>query len=163
MSDRQWRENLATLKTQMGCLDQNLVHEVTEAIRAAYDWLEPLMERYCHITCPACSDICCQATRVFFNHTDLLVILAMGFDPPPGQTRLRASEPCRYLRQAGCTLKRTLRPYVCVWYLCEAQMKLYGEEPASIQRWFVATLESLRMGRLRLASHYESHFPPQFR
>jgi hypothetical protein len=163
MSDRQWQENLAVLKTRIGRLDQRLVHEATGAIHAAYDWLEPLMVSYCEITCPACSDVCCQATRVFFNHTDLLVILALGLDPPPGQTRPRASEPCRYLTQAGCSLKRTVRPYVCVWYLCEAQMDLYREEPALTQRRYVATLASIRTNRLRIEGHYESHFPPLLR
>lgn len=160
MSDGQWRKNLAVMKKRIEHLDHSLLCEVTAGIRAAYDWLEPFMERYCEITCPVCSDFCCQATRVFFNHTDLLVILTLDLDPPPGQTRSRASEPCRYLTPAGCSLKRTLRPYVCVWYLCEAQMKLYGEEPASTQRSFVTKLGSIRANRLRIASHYESHFPP---
>jgi hypothetical protein len=163
MSDRQWQESLAVLNTRMDLLDQNLVQEATGALRAAYDWLEPIMERYCEITCPACTDFCCQATRVFFNHTDLLTILALGLTPPPGQTRSGAAEPCRYLTPAGCSLKRTVRPYVCVWYLCEAQMALYREEPAKTQRRFVATLESIRANRLRIESHYESLFLPQFR
>ena len=160
MSDRQWQKNVAVLKMRMDFLDQSLVHEATGALRAAYDWLEPLMERYCEITCPVCTDFCCQATRVFFNHTDLLTILALDLDPPPGQTRSRAAEACRYLTSAGCSLKRTVRPYVCVWYLCEAQMALYREEPALTQRRFVATLASIRTNRLKLESHYEGHFLP---
>ena len=159
MSDRQWWANLGILQARLNRLDQRLVHEVAEAIRVAYGWLEPLMERYGKITCPACSDVCCQATGVFFNHTDLLTILAMGLNPPPGQTRSRASVPCRYLSAAGCVLKRPLRPYVCVWYLCEAQMKLYMDEPAPTQRRFVATLTAIRTHRLKLASHYEILFP----
>lgn len=159
MSDRQWWANLGILQARLDRLDQRLVQEVTEVIRVAYGWLEPLMERYCEISCPACSDVCCQATGVFFNHTDLLTILAMGLESPPGQTRNRASQPCRYLGPAGCVLKRPHRPYVCVWYLCEAQMQLYGEEPAATQRRFVATLAAIRTCRLKLASHYERRFP----
>lgn len=160
MSDRRWQKNLALLKTRIGLLDRSLIQEVNGAICAAHEWLEPLMERYCESTCPACRDVCCQATEVYFNLADLLAMLAQGIDPPSGQTRRRTGEPCRYLTQAGCSLTRPVRPYVCVWFLCEAQMDLYREEPASTQRRFVATLEALRTNRLKLESHYESLFPP---
>jgi hypothetical protein len=160
MTDRQWQANMEVLKTRVVLLDQEIVQSAAREIRVAYDWLEPHMERYCEITCHACSDSCCHAARIFYNQTDMLSIIALDTDPPAGQTRARASDPCRYLTRAGCSLKRVVRPYVCVWYLCEAQMDLYQEEFASAQRRFVATLESLRANRLRLESHYESHFPP---
>lgn len=160
MSDRQWQHHVAVVKTRIALLDQGMIAAAVGAIRSAFDWLDPLMENYCEITCPACGDICCRATGVFFNLTDLLVILGMGLAPPVGQTRSHASEPCRYGTRTGCTLTRIVRPYVCVWYLCEAQMELHREEPASTQRRLVATLESLRRNRLRLESHYESLFPP---
>jgi len=148
------------LKSRIANLDQRLTEEATGAIRTAYHWLDPIMGRYCEITCQDCRDVCCTATGVYYNLTDLLVILTVGSDPPPGQTRSHASEPCRYLTPAGCSLKRPARPYVCVWYLCEAQMDLFQEEPTSTQRRFLSTLESLRRNRLRLESHYESLFPP---
>jgi len=155
MSDRQWRAHLAALKIRLGSLDREQLHAAAGAIRSARDWLDRLLEQYCQITCPACPDVCCHATRVFFNRTDLLAILALGLNPPPGQTRSVACAPCRYLTPAGCSLERILRPYVCVWYLCEAQMDLFGKEPASVQRRFTATLESLRRARLRLESLFE--------
>lgn len=158
LSDRQWQEILAVLKTRMGLLDPRLLQEASCAVRAAHVWLDEVMARYCEAVCPTCRDVCCQAAGVFFNLTDLLVILALGLDPPPGQTRSCAFDPCRYLTRTGCSLKRPLRPYVCVWYLCEAQMDLYREEPASIQRHFVATVESLRGHRLRIEAEYERLF-----
>ena len=87
MSDGQWWNNVTVLKRRMENLDHSLLREAAEGIRNAYDCLEPVMERYCEVTCPTCGDVCCQATGVFFNLTDLLAILALGLDPPPGQTR----------------------------------------------------------------------------
>jgi hypothetical protein len=163
MSDRQWQRNLAILKTRIGLFDQRLVHEVSGAIRIAYEWLDPIMERYCEITCTTCEDFCCEAAKVFYNQADMLSIIAMAIDPPPGQTRTHPADPCRYLTLDGCSLERTARPYVCVWYLCEAQMGLFQGEPASAQRRFIAAAEGLRANRLKLESYYENHFAVSLR
>lgn len=157
MSDQEWRQVLLMLRERVSVLDKEklgaLVHHSEERLR----WLDAAMARYCEATCPSCEDPCCHGRQVFYNRTDLLWLLALGREWPPGQTRQLSREPCRYLLRDGCGLSRALRPYVCVWFLCDAQMGLLREEPAIFQRHFVRILEEMRMLRLRLESLYRHH------
>lgn len=74
---------------------------------------------------------------------------------PPGQTRSHPWEACRYLDEKGCTLSRFHRPYVCVWFLCDVQMKILSHEPTRFQRRFLETLQNIRAHRLALESLFE--------
>jgi hypothetical protein len=146
---------LSRFRSELALLDpgetQFLARRVAEGIRS----LDPTMSRYCELTCPQCEDPCCTGHEVFFNQADLLYLAAMQGDAPPGQTRTRATDPCRYLEPGGCALARSLRPYVCVWFLCDAQMQCFREETAGFQRQFIRTLQEIRSSRLRLERAYE--------
>jgi hypothetical protein len=159
MSDSQWREVIAGLKTGVAMLDQGSVQSLARQISEAVQWLDSIMTKYCGITCPGCNDPCCSANAIFYNQTDMLSLLVMGINLPPGQTRTHPFQPCRYLTPNGCCLQRIARPYVCVWFLCEAQMDLFRDETGSTQRHFIKSLESIRMNRLRIESLYEKLFP----
>jgi hypothetical protein len=74
---------------------------------------------------------------------------------PPGQTRQKPNDPCRYLAVTGCTLARTVRPYVCVWYLCEAHVALLQEEPPGFQRRFLEVMQEIRTCRLKLEGLFD--------
>jgi hypothetical protein len=161
MSNSQWREVIAGLNTRMAMLDQGSLRSLARQIREAVQWLDPIMTKYCDVTCPGCDDPCCRANAIFYNRTDMLSLLASGISPPPGQTRTRPLQPCRYLTSNGCCLQRMERPYVCVWFLCEAQMKMFKDESGSTQRQLIKSLECIRMNRLRIESLYESLFPNQ--
>jgi hypothetical protein len=163
MSDSHWKEVIACLKARMAVLDLGSIQSLADQIDEALQWLNPVMTRYCDITCPGCDDPCCSANAIFYSQTDMLSLLAMGISPPPGQTRTRPFQPCRYLTSNGCCLQRIARPYVCVWFLCEAQMDLFQEESGSTQRQFIKSLESIRMSRLRIESLYEDTFPTPIR
>ncbi len=121
-----------------------------------YEWLDQAMEKYCKITCPKCKDPCCNATQIFYSQTDMLCMTALDIVLPQGQTRIHPSKPCRYLAPTGCRLPRIARPYVCVWYLCEAQMDLFQQESASTQRHLISALACLRVNRLKLESMIEA-------
>lgn len=119
--------------------------------------LDPLMTAYCRQTCPTCGDPCCEGRKVFFNHTDLVYLAVLGETSVPGQTRTREGQACRYLGREGCRLSRLIRPYVCVWYLCEPQMELLRGEPARLQRNITETLQEIRRSRLLLEALCEMH------
>lgn len=160
MSDRRWKEIFVVLETKVALLDRGFIQSMTREILDAYEWMAPTMEGYCKISCPSCTDPCCDARQIFYNQTDMLCLAALGISPPPGQTRIHPSDPCRYLTPTGCRLPRIARPYVCVWYLCEAQTDLFQEETPSTQRRFISALECLRVNRLKIESLYEGHFAP---
>ncbi len=150
LSDAAWREALRRARLGMRDRDQTVLASIVARIDDAIGWLDPVMTRYCEQTCPTCEDPCCRGKRIFFNLADVLVLAARNDWIPPGQTRSMDGEPCRYLVQTGCTLKRAYRPYVCVWFLCEPQMELLAQESVKFQRAFLKAMEAVRAGRLAL-------------
>ena len=158
MSDREWRQVLTVLRRRVSSLGTGPIRMLAHPMRERIQWLDAVMVTHCEVTCPSCEDPCCHGLQVFYNRTDLLWLLALDERFPPGQTRRGPTEPCRYLDQSGCLLPRMLRPYVCVWFLCEAQMNLLRDEPALFQRHFVRVLEEMRVLRLKLESLYRHHF-----
>jgi hypothetical protein len=162
MSDSEWQEITALLKSRIALISQRTISLLSGRILEALEWLDPVMKGYCEITCPNCDDPCCTAKNIFYNRADLLFLIASGITAPSGQTRNHPFEPCRYLTPKGCRLHRIARPYVCVWYLCEAQIDLFREESASVQRRYIKHLEQLRLARLELESLYENLSPIEF-
>ncbi len=105
-----------------------------EEVRQAFECLNPVWEELCSATCPDCRDICCTASRVWFEFRDLLLIHLLGLKVPPGQTRANLTEGCRYLTPQGCDRPRLNRPWRCSWYLCQAQVDLISARPPKAQR-----------------------------
>ena len=159
MSDAAWHEALHACRLRLAVADRGEVLRLGAALREALAALDGPMNRWCAETCPECPDACCDARRVFFNRADVLAVLALGEPPPPGQTRTGEGAPCRYLGAAGCGLSRFRRPYVCVWYLCEGQMRLFGREPPAAQRRLLAAMQEVRRVRLRLEALWEAARP----
>ncbi len=155
MSNEYWQKTVNTLRHEVSKLDQKKVMVHINQIIRGIQWLDPIMTRYCEQTCPSCKDPCCTGYEVFFNQTDLLYLTAGHTKIPPGQTRTSKSETCRYLGEKGCRLPRLHRPYVCVWFICDAQMELLQSEPNVIYRQFIKTMQDIRMHRLALESLYE--------
>jgi len=155
MSDFQWQTALFDFRTKLRKLDWERAIYISRAISQRIDWLDSVMTKYCSKTCPDCSDPCCHALKIFFNRADLLYLATVNTQTPPGQTRTLASNACRYLSSNGCSLPRTTRPYVCVWFLCEPQMELLREEPVALQRDFGKITGELRTCRLTLEAIYE--------
>lgn len=155
ISDSRWQELLTVLKRDLHSLDLEPIRLLAGCIAGGIRSLDATMTEYCRLTCPTCEDPCCRGLKVFFNQTDLLYLVALGEQLPVGQTRAHESAPCRYLSERGCLLPRVARPYVCVWFLCEAQMELFQAEPAPFQRQFIMTMQDIRACRLSLESLYE--------
>lgn len=159
--DKDWKIFTEQLAGRMKKLGLERFQMAAKHIAAGIQWLDPLMERYCALTCPSCKDPCCTGQKVFYNRADILYLIALNEPLPPGQTRNTASSPCRYLCPDGCTLQRIWRPYVCVWFLCEAQMALFLNEQACFQRRVVSVMQEIRKARLLIESMYEKGYPDE--
>jgi hypothetical protein len=155
MSSMEWWEAVERIRDGVSALDQEEVQRSMHCITWGIEWVDPVMNRYCMETCPTCQAPCCTGKEVFFNQADLLYLTALNTQIPPGQTRSYPWEACRYLGEKGCILSRFHRPYVCVWFLCDAQMKILSHEPNRFQRRFLETLQKIRAHRLALESLYE--------
>ncbi|MGD9504375.1 MAG: hypothetical protein AB7W37_05670 [Syntrophobacteraceae bacterium] len=163
IANAQWEAILTSLDQQLQALPATHLTEARRLalrIRENLAWLDGHMTEHCRATCPGCEDPCCTGLKVFFNRTDLLYILASGEETPPGQTREHATGACRYLTPSGCTLPRTRRPYVCVWFLCDPQMELLQREPPAFQRRFIGALQDIRICRLQLETLHEANTGP---
>jgi hypothetical protein len=150
LSEAAWNEALNLARSGLREADSRFAASIVARIDRAITWLDPVMSRFCELTCPTCEDPCCHGKRIFFNLADLLVLTTRNTWIPPGQTRSTDGESCRYLTAAGCALERTHRPYVCVWFLCEPQVALLQGETARFQRDFLHALKEIREGRLTL-------------
>lgn len=159
MEDARWREALADFRRKLQTLDWVRIKYLERAIRERLEWLDPIMTRYCRLSCGECRDPCCHARKIFFNRTDLLYLACSDLPAPPGQTRTRAGDPCRYLGVDGCGLCRAQRPYVCVWFLCEPHMEFLCQEPVGFQRQFAKVMGQIRTCRLFLEAAFEGAFP----
>ncbi|HOV86852.1 MAG TPA: hypothetical protein PLM79_10850 [Syntrophobacteraceae bacterium] len=155
MEDEEWRSVVLELRRGLARLDSRQVQARVLGIRQGLNCLDAMMSRYCELTCGSCPDRCCHGKNIFYNRADLLFLASSGLDLPPGQTRARHGEPCRYLGERGCDLDRARRPYVCVWFLCEPQVKLFRQEPPHFQRQALKWMESIRRSRLEIESLFE--------
>lgn len=156
LSDGEWNGALVELRHGISSCKREQMLPLALGIRKGIEALDGVMTDYCGITCPSCQDPCCHGRRVFFNRADLIYLTVLGGSIPPGQTRAHPNDPCRYLASGGCLLSRTVRPYVCVWFLCDPQMCLFRAEKPSFQRRFIATMQEIRQYRLGLESCFEA-------
>lgn len=159
IKDEQWRRICADFRSRLRTLDWVRIKYIGRAIRERIEWLDPIMTGYCRLTCGNCPDPCCHARKIFFNRTDMLYLACSDLPVPPGQTRTQAGNPCRYLKADGCTLLRTERPYVCVWFLCEPHLELLHNQPVGFQRRLTKVMEEIRTCRLLLEGVFEAAFP----
>jgi hypothetical protein len=155
MDDVQWNLLLKNTRRILLTMDWQKIQYRAGSIQEKIRWLDSIMQKYCELTCRECTDPCCDARKIFFNQADILYLSAVDSPPPPGQTRTEPSGMCRYLGLNGCQLARTARPYVCVWFLCEAQMILFGGESPRFQRKIIRTFEEIRADRLLLEHLFE--------
>jgi len=155
MDDSQWRRNMQSVLETILLQNDDAFPRIGAHIAGLIQAIDPLMADYCRKTCPTCPDVCCNGRNVFFNRTDLIYLAAIGETAVPGQTRSQEGMPCRYLGREGCRLSRRVRPYVCVWFLCEPQMELLQGEPPRFQRNFLGVLQEIRHARLLLEALYE--------
>lgn len=156
VEDEEWRRRLRAVQGVVDHVDAPEFTRIASHIARLIDDLDPLMTVYCGLTCPTCTDRCCDGRKVFFNRTDLIYQVALGEVSVPGQTRAQEGLECRYLGTKGCRLKRRIRPYVCVWFFCEPQVELLEQEPVRLQRRVTDTLQEIRRCRLILESLYEA-------
>ncbi len=155
LKDAQWNQTLNDLRVELSARDGDALRALVDHIGSCIDWLDSLMNRYCESTCPICREPCCEGKGIFFNLTDMIFLAALDSSLPPGQTRTSEGEPCRYLSLTGCLLPRRVRPYVCVWFLCDPQMQLLQEETVTLQRHLIRVLQEIRRCRLLLEALYE--------
>lgn len=119
---------------------------LAQTLRDRLTALFPLMDDLCARTCPACTDVCCERAWVWADFRDLLFLHLAAIPVPEAQLRSGRGERCRYAGPRGCRLDRLQRPFVCTWYLCPAQTRRLGSQPAQ-HDMLNATLAAIKKDR----------------
>ncbi len=88
------------------------------------DALTPLMTALCRRTCRFCPDPCCITHTVWFDFQDLLLLHLLKKPIPVRQAATEAGQACPYLAHHGCRLPPSLRPWMCIQYVCSTQTAL---------------------------------------
>ena len=122
-------------------------------IRCRLESIFPLMDRLCRKTCPDCKNICCRRAWVWADFKDLLFLHLADIPVPNQQLLHRQEDHCRYGSTDGCRLDRIQRPFVCTWYLCPAQTRLLGHQPAEKHN-LSRILEQIKNDRKRMEASY---------
>lgn len=131
---RLWLEATAAMAQTVRRRRANLsaASATANRIYGLVDSLDEPLTVLCTLTCSACQDVCCRRAKVWYDFRDLLFIQLSGQAQPPRQTLSQRSGRCRYLKNDGCALSRSRRPFICLWYLCPQQKK----DLAIIQKGF---------------------------
>lgn len=116
-SVRSWILEKSHLNNEQVLHLESIAHEIARLFLEMADEMEQISQ----LTCPQCSDICCLRATVWYDIKDLLYIYYYSKELPRSQIWRRPDGACCYLGEYGCSLERSLRPFICTWYICPAQ------------------------------------------
>ena len=92
--------------------------------RVIFDRLESIsdsLDVLGRITCSRCPEICCLSASPWYDMRDLVYLHLNQLPIPLSQTISGIGETCCYISHGGCRLPRSIRPWICTWYLCPTQ------------------------------------------
>lgn len=119
-------------------------------IRHAVDTLVPAMTALCRRTCRFCPDPCCINHTVWFDFRDLLLFHLLDEPIPARQAATEKGEPCPYLTGRGCRLPWRMRPWMCLSYVCPAQLAILKNEERSRSAIIYNKINRIGNYRLRM-------------
>ncbi|MGM0758596.1 MAG: hypothetical protein ACQEUB_02715 [Thermodesulfobacteriota bacterium] len=120
-----WREVQTALDHHMRLysIGNTALISQAEAIAVNLQEVDPIMDGLCAKTCPDCSGPCCLHADVRYDFRDLVFLHCRQKALPLHQPKQHPGQPCSFLGQNGCVLPRSLRPFLCTWYVCPQQMQ----------------------------------------
>ena len=149
---RQWRESNCALKRLLAIHRPVLARAVSiaDGIRQEVEELMPGMQLLCRRTCRFCPEPCCIANTVWFDFNDLLMLHLLDEPIPGQQAATEPGEACPFLGSRGCRLPWSMRPWMCLKYICPAQLAIFKKngqpEPAALY----GRIERIEDQRLRM-------------
>lgn len=112
------------------------------------------MEALCAHTCTCCPDPCCSKASVWYDFRDLLGLHLYGKSIPMGQPISDYGNACRYISHSGCMLPRSIRPWICTWYLCPVQKRWLQRQPGDCRRSLELALDRIKTERALLEDKF---------
>ncbi len=120
-----------------------LAFEVSELIER----VSPFIHQNTEAVCPYCQNVCCINRHSYYEHHDIVYILAIGEKVPSYRKGIDDKAPCQFLGLNGCTIRRSVRPYRCTWYFCDPLLEHINNSPSVEYRRFISNLEQITRKR----------------
>ena len=122
---------------------RSLAREVSDLILS----LDHYQQQGCNAVCTGCVEVCCINRHACHEHEDIVYLLALGEKMPSYRAGGTDTDPCQFLGEYGCSIKRNLRPHRCNAYFCSPLLEYMQEGPAPEYRRFINGLELLTVKR----------------
>lgn len=128
--------------------EREMLHQISCGIQENLQKIAEVIGPACQVCCTSCRTICCTHAKPYFDFRDLLYLHLAGFTTPKTQPISEYAGTCAYLSATGCTLNRTIRPWICTWYIC-SEMRSFFENTDALQQLMVR-LDAVKKDRKKL-------------
>jgi hypothetical protein len=122
---------------------RGLATEAADAVEA----ISPVIERHTSVVCPGCLQVCCVNRHSYHELRDIVYLCSLGERPPAYRESVGDAEPCQFLGEKGCLLRRFLRPHRCNWFFCSPLLDHIAASSVRDYRSLVAALEDINRKR----------------
>jgi len=123
--------------------------EIANELKKIFNAVSPFIEKHTALICPLCERVCCINKHGSHTKDDIYFFTALGIKAPFINRNKKETDPCGYLAENGCSLRRWERPFRCTWFFCDPlleSMKVNGRA----YREFVNSLNTLILVRQKL-------------
>lgn len=148
----QWQASNCALARLLAIHRRDLGRAIAVAveIRRGIDELTPLMAALCNRTCRFCPEPCCIGNTVWIDFRDLLFLHLIEEPIPPCQAASDPNDPCPFLNHHGCRLPPRIRPWMCIGYICPAQLSVLNRKGRSTAAALLGKIERIEKKRVRM-------------
>jgi len=153
-----WNEALSLLRILSGHELDSLIRirEMAAALRGKIDDVDSFIQENTAQVCPACRKVCCINKHGYYDYQDLIYITALGLGPPSYGEGIDDTEPCQFLRETGCLIERSIRPFRCNWHFCSELIAFMNSGPAKPLREFNDKFRELQALRQAISDAFFS-------
>jgi hypothetical protein len=131
--DPQWEKTNCALARLLTLYHHELKSALAIAVEIGrgIDGLAAQMDILCRRTCRLCPEPCCITNTVWFDFRDLLFFHLLNLHIPACQAVSDVNDACPFLSHRGCLLSPRNRPWMCLQYLCPAQLAILKNQSCS--------------------------------
>lgn len=128
------------------------VRKLASDVASCIERIDPFIQRHTASVCPHCQKVCCIHKHSYQEYEDIIYLRAIGEKIPSREHDIPDSDPCRFLNEQGCSIKRRVRPYRCTWYFCASLIEHMQSVSAAEYRRFVGSLAEITNKREAMLS-----------
>ena len=128
--------------------------EIAKEVSALIESVSPFIQSNTDAICPGCREVCCINRHSYHDHQDIVYLCALGEKMPSHRKDVDDSDPCQFLGEKGCIVKRSLRPYRCTWFFCTPLLENIRNGPSLHYRRFIGSLQLITQKRTDMLDEF---------